>query len=474
MVNRTVSFGTGGTDRGTYFSGPNSKESYIQFDAGSFPTALNINSNGVPVFHLNSVSITSGSNFTRYTIDGNAVITAWFGPNKKATFQGRTGNGNHVYNSWDNAYYYRNQSITAANAIGTAGSYTWSTVPTSVQNLSIGRTNNGTTLTGSFSGPADNGNSGVDYYRVFTSENGAEWVTQGDGYQSGQISLSATSTSNYRILVYAHNARGFSVGSTSAYSYGVPSKPSRPSATPDPAIAGRIRVSWSAPSSSLTILEYAVDRYSANGQTYLERIYSGGTALSVNDSGRPRGEEYTYRFYARNSTGWSEISDASGKVMAPGLPSAPSSIIGPSQTPSLKVGRNVTINITRDSNGFGNNITGYFLQFSTDNGATWHGWNNTTKTRINNGENEVTGTSFTYQLLTPALTYLWRVYAKNSVGTGDLTRVTPVGVFVSAGGRRWTGSTWTPTESAKRWTGSAWVDITVAKRWSGTAWVDLT
>jgi hypothetical protein len=155
--------------------------------------------------------------------------------------------------------------------------------------------------------------------------------------------------------------------------------------------------------------------------------------------------------------------------MAPGVPGAPSSI-----SVGTKVGRTITIDHAQDANGYGNNVTEYRLQLSTDNGSTWKGWDNSTKTFTANGTYNVSSAgSFTYQLLTPALTYKWRVQGANSIGAGDLIN-TASGTFVGAGGKRWDGSNWNPTTVSKRHDGTNWVDLTTAKRFDGTNWVDLT
>lgn len=322
------------------------------------------------------------------------------------------------------------------------------------------------------------------------STNNAEPWTDGTNTSSQTQYFSGTPTQTYYFQFRAYNEDGWGDWGNNWGIHGSPSKPATPTATRSTTTANRIDVSWSAPASNLAIDQYAVDRYSANGQTFLYRMYSGGTATSAPDTlGISRGEQYTYRVYAHNSSGWSDISDYQlTPIMVPGVPNAPSSITSPIENSALKVGRNVTIQYAADSNLYGNTLVGYYMQFSTDNGATWHGWDNVTKTKITNGENAVTGGTFTYQLLTPALTYKWRVYAKNTIGTGDLTRVTPTGTFVSAGGRRWRGAgeananSWQPTETAKRWNGSAWTSLTIAKRYdpaytdpvTGSHWRDLT
>jgi hypothetical protein len=84
----------------------------------------------------------------------------------------------------------------------------------------------------------------------------------------------------------------------------------------------------------------------------------------------------------------------------------------------------------------------------------------------------MSGGVYVYTNLTPAKTYTFRVYSTNSTGSSTFT--TSGTVFVPAGGKRWDGSTFTPTSTVKRWDGSAWTDVLTAKRWDGSAWTDLS
>jgi hypothetical protein len=142
----------------------------------------------------------------------------------------------------------------------------------------------------------------------------------------------------------------------------------------------------------------------------------------------------------------------------PGPWSASRNTLGaPATITATRTGRNVAVTA---GNATGDTITGYFVQYSTNSGSTW----STAET--------MTSQAYTYNSLTPGLTYLFRVYAASASGNSGKT--VSAGVFVSAGGKRWTGSAWDYGVTAKRWDGSAWVDLTTAKRWNGTSWVDLS
>ena len=107
-------------------------------------------------------------------------------------------------------------------------------------------------------------------------------------------------------------------------------------------------------------------------------------------------------------------------------------------------------------------IIRYEVERTTNDGVTWSGTVNTM-----DGSRQ-----YTYTALDGGKSYAFRTRAVNADGNGAWTQsaLTPI----PAGGKRWTGSAWVPTETAKRWTGSAWVDVLTAKRWTGSAWVDLS
>ena len=242
---------------------------------------------------------------------------------------------------------------------------------------------------------------------------------------------------------------------------------------------GQIDLMWNAPTNSGS---------SGYGNVQYYHIYRNGTRIftsqtitstSISDTGLTRGDNYYYDIYALGSSYWGDAASTytylgNNYIVGPGVPNAPG-------TPAVtsKVGRTLTLNSTRGSNAYGNAISEYRIQLSTDNGATWKGWNNTTKAFTANGTyNTLDGSgNFTYQLLTPALTYKWRVYAVNSIVTAGATpeySLLSSATFVGAGGKRWVGDAWEPTSTSKRWDGTTWADFTTAKRWDGNTWADLT
>lgn len=182
-----------------------------------------------------------------------------------------------------------------------------------------------------------------------------------------------------------------------------------------------------------------------------------GTATSVPFTLPLATSGYYFRVRAVNTDGtkYSGVSSIS-----PGIPTPPASLT------YVKTGRNVALTATASPSAGGGTISSYSVQYrtSSDGGQTWGAWGNT---------QTMTSLQYTYQLLPPALTYDFRVYSTNQTGSSSPTSISSA-FFVAAGGKRWNGTTFIPTQTAKRWGTSSWVDITTAKRWSGTAWVDLS
>lgn len=182
-----------------------------------------------------------------------------------------------------------------------------------------------------------------------------------------------------------------------------------------------------------------------------------GTATSTPFSLPIATSGYYFRVRASNSDGTKYSSVSS---IVPGIPTAPASLS------YSKTGRNVTLTAGASSSAGGGTISSYSVQYrtSSDGGSTWGTWGNT---------QTMTNLSYTYSLLPPALTYDFRVYSTNQTGSSATTSITTP-FFVAAGGKRWDGLAFIPTQTAKRRASGSWVDITIAKRWNGTTWADLS
>lgn len=133
-------------------------------------------------------------------------------------------------------------------------------------------------------------------------------------------------------------------------------------------------------------------------------------------------------------------------------PSAPSAV-----TATVNVDKTITVAVSGVSSPAG--TATYYVAYSKDGGSY-------------TGTQSGTGTSYTFSGLTPGSTYTFRAYATNSDGTGGTTYSSAT--FLPSGGRRYDGSSWNPTTTAKRYDGSTWVTITNAKRYDGSNWINLS
>lgn len=402
--------------------------------------------------HSHSVTFTHGSNGYR----GAVGISGAFGPGSNVPSLSVSG-GEYGAIDWNrsaNTPYYTN--ITRNSTTNVYVEYA---------------------RTGSVNGPTT--------YVLERATNAAmteNYVTFGEGNQT------VNANTQYYYRMYAYGDEGGNKYSVVYGPYwGQPTPPQSPSAATNGNTSGAVNVWWNAPSNQQSGVDYYhIYRNGPVGTGTYVGQWNGATPPTSSapfyDNGAMPRSSNTYYVYAHTPQYWSEVSVVSNSAIAASVPSIPGV-----PTVSSKIGRNVIINSTRGSNGYNNAITEYRIQLSTDNGATWKGWSNITKTfTANNTYNVLDGSgNFAYELLTPALTYKWRVYAVNSIGTGDIA-VTSAGTFVSSGGRRWTGSGWEPTQTAKRWDptlnsgNGGWVDLSIAKRWdpslnSGNGgWADLS
>jgi len=114
----------------------------------------------------------------------------------------------------------------------------------------------------------------------------------------------------------------------------------------------------------------------------------------------------------------------------------------------------------------GPTITNYWVSYasSTNGGTTWSTWST---------EVAMTSRAYSYTTLTPGLTYKFQVRAQNTDGYSAYKESATL--FLTAGGKRYTGSNWALTATAaKRHNGTDFAALITAKRFDGTAWVALS
>jgi hypothetical protein len=190
--------------------------------------------------------------------------------------------------------------------------------------------------------------------------------------------------------------------------------------TDQTAVSGNATVSVTATASPLGTLTYQWQRY---GSTWAD--VTGGTSYFLALTGLTtsnNGDRYRCVVSAQSAA-----SVTSGEALIGVNPSAPSAPTGLS---AVDGDGEVTLSWTTPSNG-GSSITTYVFQYSTDAGSSW-----TTATQNGVG---ATTTTTTINSLNNGTAYLFRVAARNSIGTGSYATsdsVTPngwLGVTLTSG-----------------------------------------
>jgi hypothetical protein len=257
--------------------------------------------------------------------------------------------------------------------------------------------------------PANDGGAAIVGYSVqYSSDRGATWVTwSGSTASTSAVVSGLTNGAAYIFRVAATNSIG--TGSLSSSSLPitprtVPGLVGRVSGTPS---ANRAVLSWSTPVSNggAAVVAYAV-QYSSDGAKTWTTSPDQPTTTSTVVRGLSNGVSYVFRVAALNAAGQGAFSVASDPVTpratTPGEPTKLSASAGPWVANLLWA--------APASDG-GARITGYQIQFSTDNGRTWVTANKVTQATAFSTSARVAG-------LVPGRSYVFRVAATNSVGVG--------------------------------------------------------
>ncbi len=304
--------------------------------------------------------------------------------------------------------------------------------------------------------------------------------------------LNANTTYWYRAYAYG-NEGGNKFSPTSVGPlYGEPTVPQSVSATQISTANDRVSVSFYAPSYGGNLQSYTITR---NGTPSKEITEITSSPFIDTDANLVPGNSYTYSIKAVGSA-FTGPNATTASVTAPGTPYAPTS------APSISnIGLNMTVVSAAVSGNGGvainsaNANEGYFIQYQLADtlagtygyGGTAGAWSPAIKM------SDQTNRSHTYSSMTPAKYYKFRTYAANTVtkASDNTTNIAyphinstytsgvnfatnSTGYFLAAGGKRYDGSAWIPTQSAKRYDGAAWQPLTIARRFDGTNWVPLS
>jgi len=381
------------------------------------PTAPQVTASGrtILVIEWDAPTNTGGVPITSYTVEFSFDGTGNWYPlsmNQPATTAIHTGLVPST------RFYYRifaRNSVGVSTAVATANGITDNrvnpTIPSPPPMLTA--TASGRTLIQlSWAAPADDGGSAITGYRIEVStDGGATWSdlvanTASTDRTYRHRGLVANTTRHYRVR--ARNSRGQSLVSTVASAttvngsiLAVPSDPTDLGAT----VSGQttINLRWTAPTNNggSTLSGYKIE-VSTDGTTFTTLVAShSGTSYS--HTGLSANVTRYYQVRAVNTTGNSLPSNiASATTGSASVPDAPT---GLSATP---VGQTqIDLEWTAPSNTGGSPITGYRIQVSTDEGASF-------SDLVENTGNQ--NTSYSHTRLALSTTRQYRVYARNVQG----------------------------------------------------------
>lgn len=288
-------------------------------------------------------------------------------------------------------------------ASASRGFFGGGSTPTAPTNLSSIEGNQQLTI--SFDAPSFNGGLNISNYEYALSTNSGSsygaWTPLSPVDTSSPIIIGGlTNGQEYYVKLRAANPLGGGASSTplstNTTPYTVPGKPTITGLTPG---NGQVYVEYSAPASNggRAITGYSI-QYSSNGGSTWSSPVDSGNDLNHTVTGLSNGTGYVFRVYARNIGGDGLVSDTSSS-------STPRTVPDQVGTPTSSAGdRRFTISWSAPGNG-GSAITGYRVQYSTDNGNSW------------TGDATTTSTSYTFTLENQT-SYVGRVQAYNIAGDG--------------------------------------------------------
>jgi subtilisin family serine protease len=264
----------------------------------------------------------------------------------------------------------------------------------------------------SWTAPFDGGAAITDYV-IERSTNQTTWTTLTDGVSTAttytETGLSGGTAYWYRVSAKNSIGTGATSATTSATPATLPAAPSGLTGAVAPAAgvgSGQVKLSWTAPSANgATMTDYVVE-ISTNQSSWATIADGVSTATTLTINGLTNGTPYWFRVSAKNSVGTGPTS-ATTSATPVTLPAAPSGLTA-AVAPAAGVGSGeVKLSWSAPNDG-GTAITDYVLERSVDQ-QSW----------VTVADGVSTATSHTVTGLTNGTLYVFRVSAKNAVGTGS-------------------------------------------------------
>jgi predicted phage tail protein len=217
---------------------------------------------------------------------------------------------------------------------------------------------------------------------------------------------------SYVFRVAAINSVGTGTYSSTSAAVIPQTTPGQPTGLSGDAGNGQASLSWLAPSDNggRNITTYTVEYSSNGGSTWTEFTHANSSSTSLTVTGLTNGTSYVFRVAAINGAGTGTYSVTSSTVIPQTTPGQPTGLSGNAGNGLAELSWH-----TPTDNG-GRNITTYTVEYSSNDGSTW-----TEFTHANS-----TATSLTVTGLTNGTSYVFRVAAINSVGTGTYSDTSAV------------------------------------------------
>lgn len=176
---------------------------------------------------------------------------------------------------------------------------------------------------------------------------------------------------------------------------------------------GYIDLSWSM-SDTTDITDYNIKYSADNGTSWVDYEHVPQIELSIRVSGLTNGSNYLFKVASVSAEGLSELSVSSSSLTPLSIvPSAPSNVVAVSALNSA----HLTWDVPSDNGG--SIISGYIVQYSSDNGSSWTSSNDP----LYLFSDDVSTTRNLTVTNLSAVPYIFRVAAINSVGSGSYSSV---------------------------------------------------
>ncbi|NDB63066.1 MAG: hypothetical protein EB170_04250 [Nitrosopumilaceae archaeon] len=392
-------------------------------DSPSNPSATAISSTQVNIF-WNTPTSDGGASITGYKIEYK------IGSGSYSTLVANTASPSTTYYSHsglttNTSYYYKISAINSAGTSATSAEVTATPTSTSTGSLPNAPTNlvgvaaSPTQANLSWTAPSNTGGYPISGYKIEYRIGSGSYSTLVENTGGTITTYSHTGLTTNQVYVYrvysitsfgtstqASNEVVVQPASTSALT--APNPPTGLSATP--ISPTQVNLSWTAPSNNggSSITSYKIEVKSGSGSFSNLVSNTGNTATSYSHTGLSTGTTYTYRISAINSIGTSspssETSATPTSSSTSGVPSAPTNLVA---TASSSSQINLSWGAPSSNGGFA--ISGYKIEFKTGSGSY--------STLVANTAS--TSTIYSHTGLSSGTTYVYRVSAINSIGTGS-------------------------------------------------------